>query len=71
MDGLVAVLNAEHQRRTGRPGPFTLTSRVVKRVYDAIEAAYDGEWDASAGHPVTERRTFFEPGELWEMAQAR
>ena len=69
MDGLVAVLNAEHQRRTGRPGPYSLTSRAVKRAYDTIQAAYDGEWDAAAGRPTNERRSFFDPGELWELAQ--
>lgn len=66
-EGIVAILNAEAQRR-GLDVRFSSVSRVVKEVYDRVQAAYDGEYDESQGRWVNFRTTFFSPDEIWEMA---
>lgn len=70
MEGIVAVLNRQARVRTGQPGPFTTTSRLVKQIYDRIQAAYDGEYDPEADRFVGCRRAFFSPTELAAMAPA-
>ena len=42
-------------------------SRVVKKIYDRVQQAYNGEYDESIDAWVNYRTTFFEPAELWEM----
>ena len=70
MEGIVAVLNREAQARTGQPGRFTTTSRLVKQIYDRLQAAYDGEYEPAADRFVGSRRAFFSPAELAAMARA-
>jgi isopropylmalate/homocitrate/citramalate synthase len=67
MEGLVAVLNQELKTRGENPR-YTLVSRTVKRVYDMIHDQYDGAWDETERAYVGPRVSFFEPGELLEMA---
>jgi isopropylmalate/homocitrate/citramalate synthase len=64
MDGLVAVLNAELERR-GLPQRFSITSKAVYQIYERVQAAYD----AGIGDGGEPRRTFFTPQELVEMAR--
>jgi citrate (Re)-synthase len=69
MEGLVAVLNQELKARGEQPR-YTMVSRAVKRVYDMVHDQYDGAWDESARAYARPRLSFFEPGELLEMALA-
>ena len=69
-DGLVAVLNNEVERQTGRPGTYKATSRVVKQLYDRVHEAYDGTWDEERQSYGGYRTTFFEPSELLELARS-
>ena len=68
MEGIVAVLNGEMEKTTGQPGRFTTASRVVKQIYDCIQAAYDGEYEPETDRFVGCRRTFFSPAELAALA---
>jgi hypothetical protein len=43
-------------------------SRIVKEIYDAVQAAYDGRLDEQSGAWVDYRTTFFTPEEVWAMA---
>jgi isopropylmalate/homocitrate/citramalate synthase len=69
MEGLVAVLNQELRARGEHPR-YTLVSRTVKRVYDMVHDQYDGTWDEAERAYLGPRTSFFEPGELLEMASA-
>ncbi len=66
-EGIVAILNSEAERR-GLDVRFSNTSRIVKEVYDKVQAAYDGEYDEAAGRWVNYRTTFFSPEEIWGLA---
>lgn len=66
MDGLVAILNGEAQLR-GEPARFTTTSRKVKRLYDHVQASYDGQWNEKKGEFTNYRTTFFSPAELYDL----
>lgn len=66
-EGIVAVLNAEAERR-GADLRVTTMSRVVKEVYDWVQDAYDGRWDEKSGRLVDYRTTFFTPDEIWRIA---
>jgi isopropylmalate/homocitrate/citramalate synthase len=68
-EGIVAILNAEAQRR-GVEARFTTMSRVVKEIYDRVQEAYDGQWDDNEGRWAHYRTTFFTPEEIWKMASA-
>ena len=68
MDGIVSLLNREHQRRTGQPGQYNAVSRAVKHVYDRVHDAYDGFLDEGSGKYADYRTTFFEPEEVYELA---
>ncbi len=65
-EGIVAVLNAEAERR-GVDLKVTTMSRVVKEVYDWVQDAYDGRWDEGTGSLVDYRTTFFTPDEIWRI----
>jgi isopropylmalate/homocitrate/citramalate synthase len=65
-DGIVALLNREAEAR-GLDVRFSNTSRVVKEVYDRVQAAYNGTYDSSSDAWVSYRTTFFQPGEIWQM----
>ena len=43
-------------------------SRVVKEIYDRVQAAYDGQYDEASGSWGNYRTTFFTPEEIWKMA---
>ncbi|MBI1885898.1 MAG: hypothetical protein HYS09_06260 [Chloroflexi bacterium] len=66
-EGIVSILNREAERRdlTVR---FSSVSRVVKEIYDRVQVAYDGEYDAAADRWANYRTTFFTPDEIWQMA---
>jgi isopropylmalate/homocitrate/citramalate synthase len=66
-EGIVAVINAEAERR-GVELRVTTMSRVVKEVYDWVQDAYDGRWDDGSGSLVDYRTTFFTPDEIWRIA---
>ncbi len=68
-EGIVAILNAAAEQR-GLEARFSAMSRVVKEIYDRVQAAYDGEYDADQDRWVNYRTTFFSPEEVWEMAAA-
>jgi isopropylmalate/homocitrate/citramalate synthase len=68
-EGIVAILNAEAERR-GLDERFTTTSRIVKQIYDAVQDAYNGRYDEASGSWEGYRTTFFTPDEIWEMAAA-
>ena len=69
MDGIVAILNSEVERQTGKPGTYKVTSRAVKHVYDHIHASYDGRWSEAQGEFTDWRTTFYEAAELLKLAQ--
>ncbi|MBI2886543.1 MAG: 2-isopropylmalate synthase [Chloroflexi bacterium] len=64
MDGIVAVLNSH----TGE-SHYTVTSRAVKHIYDAVQDAYDGELDKAAGKARNARISFFSAEEVVQLAQ--
>jgi isopropylmalate/homocitrate/citramalate synthase len=66
-EGIVAILN-EQAERHGLETRFSAMSRVVKEIYDKVQAAYDGEYDESAGRWVNYRTAFYTPEEIWGMA---
>jgi len=66
-EGIVALLNREAAAR-GLDVRFSSTSRVVKEVYDRVQAAYDGTYDSASDAWLNYRTTFFQPGEIWQMA---
>ncbi|MCX6022938.1 MAG: 2-isopropylmalate synthase [Chloroflexi bacterium] len=63
MDGIVAILN-EHYGADR----FSITSRVVYHLYDAVQAAYDGV-SPPGGAPSGYRRTFYTAEEIIAMAE--
>jgi isopropylmalate/homocitrate/citramalate synthase len=66
-EGIVSVLNAKAEE-IGIETRFSSTSRIVKEIYDRIQAAYDGQYDASSDTWTGYRTTFFTADEIWEMA---
>ncbi|MBF8268216.1 MAG: (R)-citramalate synthase, partial [Dehalococcoidia bacterium] len=69
MDGIVAVLNQQIKVETGRTGRYTITSKVVKYIYDRLQEAYDGTYDRDKDTLVNPRRTFFTPQEISALAK--
>lgn len=69
MDGIVAVLNSQWQIATGEKGRFSITSRIVKHIYDQVQDAYDGTYDSTLNKYINPRATFFEGYEFLEMAK--
>ncbi|MBI2912399.1 MAG: hypothetical protein HYY03_00585 [Chloroflexi bacterium] len=68
-EGIVSILNRESAAR-GLDVRFSTTSRVVKEIYDRVQAAYDGEYAAPDDRWAGYRTTFFTPEEIWQMAAA-
>jgi isopropylmalate/homocitrate/citramalate synthase len=66
-EGIVSIINEQAQRR-GLQVRVSNTSRVVKEIYDRVQAAYDGRYDESSDRWVDYRTTFFTPDEIWRMA---
>lgn len=69
MDGLVAILNSQWEATTGEKNKFSLTSRVVKQIYDIVHDSFDGLYDPSTDKFSNYRTPFWEPQELLELAQ--
>ena len=67
-EGIVSILNKEAEKR-GEEANYTSLSRVVKQIYDQVQAAYNGEYDEATGEWKGYRTKFFSPDEIWEMAQ--
>lgn len=65
-EGIVSILNREAEAR-GLELRLSNASRVVKKIYDRVQRAYNGEYDESIDAWVNYRTTFFEPAELWDM----
>ena len=63
LDGIVSILN-----QSSGEGRYTLTSRAVKHIYDAIQDSYDGERDPKTGNVKGYRTTFFSVEETVKMA---
>ena len=68
-EGITAILNAKAKEQTGEEGRYTTASRLVKYVYDAVQAAYNGRWDEATKSYVDARRTFFTADELVALAK--
>jgi isopropylmalate/homocitrate/citramalate synthase len=66
-EGIISILNKEAARR-GLEMRFSVTSRVVKEIYDKVQEAYDGQWDEGKKEWTNYRTTFFSPEEIWKMA---
>ena len=67
-EGIISVLNREYERM-GKSERVSGTSRVVKQIYDRIQAEYDGQYDAGDDHWVNERRTFFTSEDILDLAR--
>lgn len=67
-EGIVSVLNRELER-LGSARRVSLTSRVVKRIYDRMQEAYDGVYDPATDTWSGYRRSFFTPDEVLAMAR--
>ncbi len=68
-EGIVSILNREAESRS-LDNRFSTVSRVVKEIYDRLQAAYDGRYDAESDRWLNYRTTFFSPEEIWQMAAA-
>ncbi|HXF50674.1 MAG TPA: 2-isopropylmalate synthase [Dehalococcoidia bacterium] len=67
-EGIVSVLNRELER-IGSAQRVSTTNRVVKRIYDRIQEAYDGVYDPATDTWSGYRRSFFTPDEVLAMAR--
>jgi isopropylmalate/homocitrate/citramalate synthase len=69
MDGIISLLN-HHREASGIQGPrLTTVSKLVKYVYDRIQAAYDGHYDEVHDRYTGYRTTFFNTEELVHIAE--
>ncbi|HET8943665.1 MAG TPA: hypothetical protein VFO59_02700 [Dehalococcoidia bacterium] len=66
-EGIVAILNEQAESR-GLDARFSSMSRVVKDIYDRVQAAYDGQYNEASGSWEDYRTAFFTPEEIWKMA---
>lgn len=66
-EGIVSILNSKAEA-LGIETRFSNTSRIVKEIYDKLQEAYDGEYDASNDRWTGYRTTFFTPDEVWQIA---
>src|SRR3990172_2999541 len=62
-EGIISILNREMERQK-KEQRFSNSSRVVKQIYDQIQAAYDGELDASGDRYAGYRRDFYISDEI-------
>ncbi len=67
-EGIVSILNREMERR-GSEQRFSNASRVVKQIYDRIQAEYDGQYDDASGRYAGYRRDFYTSDEIVTMAK--
>ena len=68
-EGLVSILNRAMEQRKSEQR-FTGTSRVVKMIYDRLQAEYDGTLDESANAYSGYRRDFYTQDEIVAMAES-
>ena len=68
-EGIISIINAKAKEETGKEGTYSLTSRVVKYLYDKIQEAYDGEWDEALGSYTGERKSFFTADDLYRLVK--
>ncbi len=66
-EGLVSLLNRAMEER-GSEQRFKSTSRVVKKIYDRLQAEYDGDLDESSNTYSGYRRDFYTQDEIVAMA---
>jgi isopropylmalate/homocitrate/citramalate synthase len=66
-EGLVSLLNRAMEER-GSDQRFKSTSRVVKKIYDRLQADYDGQFDESSNTYSGYRRDFYTQDEIVELA---
>jgi citrate (Re)-synthase len=67
-EGIVSILNREMERQ-GKEPSFGNTSRVVKQIYDRIQAEYDGTLDESSNRWTGYRKDFYTSDEIVQMAR--
>ena len=67
MDGIISLLNDYYHVTDAEDIKFTSASRAVKFVYDRIQEAYDGCYDATNDRYLDYRTTFFEVQELVKL----
>lgn len=67
-EGIVALLNKVAAAKTGKDEAYSTTSRAVKYVYDKVQEAYDGVWDATEKRYANARTSFFTAEELYALA---
>jgi isopropylmalate/homocitrate/citramalate synthase len=67
-EGIISVLNRELERQ-GSETRVKETSRVVKQIYDRIQAEYDGQYDEQHDHWVNSRRAFFTSEDIVALAR--
>lgn len=70
MEGIAAILNQAAEAVTGEKGKFSIASRVVKQVYDAVHEAYNGQYNPDQDKFVGYRTTFFTAEEILALAQS-
>lgn len=68
-EGIIAVLNHEWEKKHGEPERFSNRSRVIKQIYDHIQASYDGRYDEAADRFTGARSSFYSPEELLALAE--
>jgi isopropylmalate/homocitrate/citramalate synthase len=66
-EGLVSLLNRAMEER-GSEQRFKSTSRVVKKIYDQLQADYDGELDEASNTYSGYRRDFYTQDEIVALA---
>jgi isopropylmalate/homocitrate/citramalate synthase len=67
-EGIVSILNRVMEQR-GSEQRFSNTSRVVKQIYDRVQAEYDGTYEEHAKRYLGYRRDFYTSDEIVAMAQ--
>ncbi len=69
LDGIVSILNQAVKEATGKEGKYSRSSKVVRYIYQRVQAAYEGTYDPATGAYVGNRSTFFQPHELLALAR--
>jgi len=69
LDGIVSILNQAVKEATGKEGRYSRSSKVVRYIYERVQAAYEGTYDPALGAYVGNRATFFQPHELLALAR--
>ena len=67
-EGIISILNREMESR-GSEQRFSNANRVVKQIYDRIQAEYDGQLDEAADSYSGYRRDFYTSDEIVAIAR--